>query len=482
MSQPTENPSTKPHSRWQFSLRGMFVLTLSVAVGASVVRCNMHSWLGVGGSSEDVMKVGLDGGLFAFLLFWMVLGFIFQIRDLRTTHASNHTLIVEQRWGLGFEIFWRLTVTALLAIYVFISFLIDRGTLTLSEWAGLGWLHAGIFRVSVLILLLVILVGSIPHIRREKPTSIINCGLQLIVSMLAIVFCLERWMDLTFIPYLVHLATIGINQAQPLKFTAINPSTYNFSVSLFFWWSLLSVLIVAINWTLLTLLARQWSTGYKHRLIWSGLLIAGIALAGSFVIWIETTGYNKISPFLAEAGRDAPIHCWIATAILILILTTLLTYRMTADYDSLAIAPQVSWRRNPNKYYHEKRWMLVLLAVAIVWFHYEIFFYQENATSKSMLALGFNYSRAISLRELIESWFSVPTDYLWLSLILLALHRAFKRRKDSKYLQADLPRVNPARFVTIWIATAVVMVSGALVLVWMSFALWFNPWFRGRWP
>jgi hypothetical protein len=481
MSQSSDNPSATPHNRWQFSLRGMFIFTLSVAVGAAVVRCNMHSWLGTGKNEYD-MKVGLDGGLFAILVFWMVLGLIYQIRDLRSTLASNHTLIAEQRWGLRFEIFWRLTVTALLAMYFFISFLIDIGTLTLSEWAGLGWMDISVFRVSVVILLLLVLVGSVPHIRREKPTSLFNRGLQLIVFMLAIVFCLERWIDLTFLPYLIHLATIGIDKAQPLKFASVDPRYYNFYSSLFFWWSLSSGLIVVVNWIILKQFAQQWSAGVKRRLILSGLLISGVALAGSFVIWIETTGFNKLSPFLADAGSDAPFHCWIAAALLILILASILTFRITADYNSLATSPQVSWRQNPNKYYHEKRWMLVLLAVAIVWFHFEIYFYQKDVAAKSMLAAGFNYSRPLSLQELLESWFGLPTDYLWLSLILLSLHRAFARRKDPEHHQAELPRINPARFVSVWFAALAFMISGALVLVWMSFALWFNPWWRGRWP
>jgi hypothetical protein len=367
-------------------------------------------------------------------------------------------------------------------MYVFLSFLIDRGMLTLSEWEGLGWMYVGVVRVSVVILLLLVLVGSVPHIRREKPTSILNCGLQLIVFIVAIVFCLERWMDLTFIPYLIHIATIGIDEAQPLKFASIDPRYYNFFTSLFFWWSLGSGLIVVVNWIILKQFAQQWSAGVKRRLIWFGLLIAGIALTSSFVIWIETNGLNKFSPFLAEAGSDSPYHCWIAAALIILILVTILTYRITADYNLLATAPQVGWRQNLNKYYHEKRWILVLLAIAIVWFHFEIYFYQKNAAAKSMLALGFNYSRPLSLPELVESWFTDPRDYLWLSLILLAIHRAFARREDARQPQAELPRINPARFITVWIATLAVMVSGALVLVWMSFALWFNPWWRGRWP
>jgi hypothetical protein len=75
-----------------------------------------------------------------------------------------------------------------------------------------------------------------------------------------------------------------------------------------------------------------------------------------------------------------------------------------------------------------------------------------------------------------------PVNLLWLCLVFLALHRAFARRVDNKQPQSDLPRIDPARFVSVWFAALAFMISGALVLVWMSFALWFNPWWRGRWP
>ena len=46
MSQPAGNPSAAPHNRWQFSLRGLFIFTLSVAIGATVMQEKVRGLLG----------------------------------------------------------------------------------------------------------------------------------------------------------------------------------------------------------------------------------------------------------------------------------------------------------------------------------------------------------------------------------------------------------------------------------------------------
>jgi hypothetical protein len=90
-----------------------------------------------------------------------------------------------------------------------------------------------------------------------------------------------------------------------------------------------------------------------------------------------------------------------------------------------------------------------------------------------------NFTRIIIWEDLLLDWMFRPAGYLWLSLLLLSFHRAFAKRDG---FQSQLPRMSRAKFIAVWIATAVVMISGAFVLAWTSFALWFNPWFTGRWP
>jgi hypothetical protein len=238
-------------------------------------------------------------------------------------------------------------------------------------------------------------------------------------------------------------------------------------------------MIVIINWAILGRLARQWSTGFKQRLTWIVLLIAGVMFTSTFVIWLYACGLKEISPFLAESCNEAPLHYWISAALVIIVLVTIINYRLAVDRDQIVNMPLIKWRCNPNKYYHEWRAMLLLLMIIIAFYCLDAF---------NLLRILFSQIWWGFVPPPNRSWtdifylLGIPINCLWLGLILLALHRAFARREDPRQPRSDLPRINPARFLTVWFATLAVTVSGALVLVWMSFAFWFNPWWRGRWP
>ena len=193
------------------------------------------------------------------------------------------------------------------------------------------------------------------------------------------------------------------------------------------------------------------------------------------MIWFITCGLGEISPRFAEIGIHAPMHCWIAVSFLVLILTTLVTYRMVIDHSPLPDTqlPFV-WRQNPNRYFHEWRFILFILAISVAFFLVGIY------EMWRWVVPGIHHNMWVT--ELRDWPFYKPDNLFWLCLIFLALYRAFARKKDPGQLQARLPRINPAKFITVWIAALAVIITGIPTLIWMSFALWFNPWCCGRWP
>ncbi len=262
---------------------------------------------------------------------------------------------------------------------------------------------------------------------------------------------------------------------QPPQFSIIDPSYYYTYTNLFFWWSISSGMVVVINWAILVRLARQWPMGFKRRLMWIILLISGIAAASTFIFWLYASGLKEISPYFAESLNEAPISYWISAVLLVIILVTILTYRMAVDRGQIANMPLIQWRRNPDKYYHEWRTILVLLTIAIAF----CFLNALNLLRMLVSQISWDFvppPRFLSWTDIFYGLLGAPISCLWCALILLALHRVFARRRAPEHLQSELPRINPAKFITVWIATAAFVVSGALVLVWMSFALWFNPW------
>ena len=500
MSQSAVNPSAPPHNRWQFSLRGMFIFTLSVAIGAAVMQEKVRGILGSSpspvvqekaraepvpsSSVERLFSVGFCGILLVILAFWMILGILYQVRDMRSTLVSHPDLHLDYRWGLRLEVFWRLLVAALMSFCILMVFLLNQRIVSLPIPDDLSYTKNGFIPDSVPPMLLLVVAGSVPYVRRKESSSLLHRVLYLIFCLLAGAFCVELWVDSTFIYHLVHLATIGIDYDQPLQLSSIDPRYYQVRTNLLFWWSISSSIVVVINWLILVRLARQWSTGFKRRLTWIVLLFVGVLASSAFLIWLYGGGLKEISPSLAETPNQVHIHYWLSAALLIIVAVTIVTYRLATDRGGMADPPIVQWRRNPNKYYHEWRTVLLLLIIAIASYFLDGVGILHQTVSQIWLRL-FPDAFAPSFKswsDISYGLIGMPIPCLWCAVVLLALQRAIARRPDARHPASDLPRINPAKFVTIWIATAVVTVSGALVLVWMSFGFWFNPWWRGRWP
>jgi hypothetical protein len=141
----------------------------------------------------------------------------------------------------------------------------------------------------------------------------------------------------------------------------------------------------------------------------------------------------------------------------------------------------IRWRRNADKYYHEWRTVLWLLALGVACCFLDGLSILCQIISRILLCL-FPYlyvPNAKSWTDISFGLIGMPIPCLWCAVVLLALHRATARRPIEQSA-SDLPRISPAKFAAIWLFTAAVTVSGAVVLVWMSFGFWFNPWWRGR--
>jgi hypothetical protein len=478
---PTALPAPS-RRRWQFSIRGMLIFTASVAVGLSAMQINKNCWFGSGEVAQGVkdvsmLKTGWQGGMLATLIFWICLSLLYQIRDLRVCLAANTNLPSEQKWGGTFEICWRLCILAMFALFAGLAILLDRGVFILRDTANFLW-DPNVLREGIFLLFFLVLVGSIPCVRRETNLSWLKRWLYLVLCIMAVVLCLERWAVGTSFHQISQAVMYQMDSALPNKFSAIDARRYPSSTRLFFWWSIVSGLIVVANGLFLHRLSQQWALGIGRRSLYIGLLLLGIAATSSYVVWTLSRGLREISPYFAEVGTAANWHNWIAAALLLIIVATVWTYRIATDWTPHSNERNIIWRIHKDKYYGEWRTILILLAIILIISHlvylYQIVI-QLGFFSASTMPSFFRQNPILP----VEIFFS-PLDALGIALILLTFHRIFARRVDPNRPQAGLPRINPAKFLTLWLATAAFVVSGSLALVWMSFGLWFNPWFGGR--
>ena len=388
-------------------------------------------------SIEKLFTEGLCGTLLVILAFWMILGVLYQVRDLRSTLVTHHDLIAEHRWGLRFEIFWRMIMAVLMSFCVLMVFLINEKIVVLPLPTDISYSLIGSFTDCVPAILLLALAGSVPYVRRKESSSLLHRGLYLIFCLLAAVFCLEQWIGSTIIHYLVHLTTVSMDHGQAPQFSSIDVRHYHAHTNLFFWWSISSGLIVVANWAILVRLARQWPMGFRRRLLWTFLLIAGITAASAFIFWVYAKGLKETSPYLAETVNEAPISYWMSAAFLVVVIVTVLTYRMAVDRGQKTDMPNINWRRNPGKYYHEWRTILVLMVIAIAFYCLNVFNLLRMLDSQLLWGVFPGpFNSWADWAGIFYGFFGMPIPCLWCALILLVLHRTIARREIPRILKA----------------------------------------------
>ena len=103
--------------RWQFTLRSLFLLTLSVAVGLSFWKVD-QDWY--------------DGILFT-ISPWIVLGLAAQVRDIWSSSWQCENPTCEDRWGRRFSIFWRLALCGVMGLCFVTPFLVSFHLVTPSD-------------------------------------------------------------------------------------------------------------------------------------------------------------------------------------------------------------------------------------------------------------------------------------------------------------------------------------------------------------
>jgi hypothetical protein len=485
-----QSPFASPENsrqRWQFSIRGMLLFTISVAIGASVSQINIAYWLTIFAVPQtnfrqpvEVIKTGFGGGFLTVAIFWFCLGLFYQIRDIFACLKSSPAIDKNQRAGGQIEIFWRVGVIALLLSYLLVLFLIDMRILILPESGDHVWKMGTMLREAVLLLLLMMIVGSVPAANRFRLPAIFRQMIRGAFFALAIFYVSKI---ITYV--LVTIATWGYDTASSLEFSTCGPRFFVSTLKLFSGWSFVSAFIVLLNVFFLRRLARQWTAGVGRRVIWSVLLILGIAENAAYVIWTMTIGYPTISPYLAETGGPMMGHSWIALVVLAAILSGIAAYRLSVERNGKIKATELAWRLNPHKYYHERRPILLFLAAAILWILADIYFEARRNPSIPLTAVGnifFARWFVFSYWNLLQNlfFFLIPVFFLWVSLFLLTLHRAASRRFDPLQFPGGLTCIDRAKFITIWLATLALMSIGALAWIWSNFGLWFNPWFGGR--
>ena len=453
-------PDGPPASRrWppQFSLRGLMIFVFGVAVGLSAMTSTRADW------SYAVLAAATT---------WIVLGLINQVHDLWRAFGGRSDLSNDQRWGWRFAVLWRLAVAGLLIGYCVVRYLLARKIISLPEREHDMFDTGARLREALFYLSLVVVLCSVPRLRRTPRRSRWSLLLGALGGAAAACLCVVVWIERTCICFLVHVAIKGIAMVQPLWLSREVLKVYGDARSeAFFRLSLLAVIFLLASLALIRQLARQWPRGPRRRLIWTGLLLPSLAVTISYPIWVYTRGLERVAPRMAEALQMGPLHRWIFALPVLIVLVTAATWRIVGNPGDPVCDPKLNWRVRQRSYYHERLAVIMVLAVALV------MFFGERYAAIAQPGTPFSVWQ--------ETVWPLFGEYLCLqaAVLLLAVQGTLSgwfRPVDPQ--PAGPPELPPARFCAVWCALFVTAIFGIPAIALFSFSVWLSGWHLLPWP
>lgn len=449
LSSETHQPSRRS---WQFTVRGLFVLVSSAAIGLSLWKIEQDWLLGAWGT----------------ISLWVVLGLAAQAQDLWRISRESRAWMPEERWGLRFAIAWRLAIACLIVAYFLVRLLVMWQALRFDDGRDSVWIPWRGLYDSLLLSAMIVAIGSSPRlVQRVRPrwwSRIVG----LLVGIASGILSVGILLDSLLICVLVHIATVGIELAQPLQLSLDALTTYDAArMTRFFLVTTAGLVSLMTSYGLLRLLSVQWRRAGRRRAVLGGFLALSLSTLALLVGWIALVEFPAVSPFLAANIRIPKPHQLVGGSVLTLLLVTTVARRWSVPPADSGVNPG-SWRRDEGRYYHEYRVVAFLLAGVIV----------GNCVTHGFMRTYQGDSRFF-WQLMAEYVFESPPGYLSLALILLAARRVvtgWRKRSDAAPTNAaptDPPRLAPALFSVVASALLAIVVFGVPILATWGFSLWF---------
>ena len=456
--------------RFQFTIRGLLVLTFATAVGLSVVKAEGESR-----RNPDLFFSEWGHGVLAAVAACFVLGLVNQVRDLWATYRGRADLDPEEHWGWRFAAAWRVAVAVLLVVCYVVEQLQVRKLITWpDELVMVGLVSISSIPVILFDLVLFTVVLSIPVPPRRKSPSIWNRVISVASVVVGVLFCIFFFWQGQLLTYLVHVAVTKMELAEPLD----SPSTalvngLVHSEHTFLTYSIAGGIACLICVAILRQMSHLWLRGRAQRSVWCGLFLAAVLGSAVYPVWIYTNGLGRVAPFMRAELPSWPLKIWIVGGMILCLGVSIgaarliaPTYEREEDRRPIGIP---DWRRRPNWYYHERPIVLIpLFALPIanaIQFIYLVF----QRRLPGMWGSPWEY---------IETAFSAIQIYITAALALLALGRFICAAWRRQPIPTLTPRLNIGQFCAVWLGLLCATITGATTLCWLSFGLYFGTWWH----
>jgi hypothetical protein len=266
--------------------------------------------------------------------------------------------------------------------------------------------------------------------------------------------------------YLVHLATSGIEAAFPLRFA--NPDvdldlvarTKRFVVH-----TSLATALVPLNLWLTSRLAREWPLGARRRWVLAVCLLSSLGATIGYLVWFRMIGLPRFSPCFSGNPSTVSLHLWLTAGLVLMFASGAVSYRLACSTLEPAQALGLPWRRDPRRYYHERRLTMLALSVALGG--------SIAATLYDGLRVGWGMASTAAWSIVLHVFFTWPENYIILAAFWLALRGLFGGwRNASESIEGGQLAISPRRLGAVWLAMFVTLASSIPLIAWFCVSLW----------
>lgn len=438
----------RPRLRWRFTIAGLMVAILGIAVALATTRLPGARWF--------------DGFLGAFLV-WYTIGCWSQAAALIRSARDASS---EDAWTIRFAIGARGLAPMIVACGMALHFARRSGVVALSSRLNdfafpqlIDFLSTGLIVLPVLTLLAPL--RSIAA-RRGGIRGIVS-GLFEIVAGVGL--CLLVGANLIMITVLVHLAVHGVRQYQPLRRLGvqIEGSSYDAdTIRIFCWGAVAAVILWVAALAILSRLARgQTTTSASARWQRAALATMLAVTMTSLAVVIAAGGWlfgTQISPFLGQSvWTGKPPFLWGVALLFLATASWWMTGLLLRAPGESAAAIRLHLPSAP--FWHDRP---LVLCLPVLWL-----------ASNWIDTIQSNWP--LAPHELAELFLGDITSLLLLAFGLSWVQLAWHYWKGYDASCLELSRVSPWRAVAVCLGCAMVIAAGGPVAAWINFVLWTWP-------
>jgi hypothetical protein len=441
-------PRRQPRRRLRFSIRGIFILTLGVAVGLA--------WRRVPGAS-------VPDALLSALATWFAIGMVQYAARKGLCARDTH---VETQVRHGADAVAAIAIAAVIPLCLILS-AISRSAIVSDESRDFLVSHAAKEFGDASILLAICCGYGLTHGAPRAVDSKQRAGGRTIRAFALLAAALWiSWVVLneTLITSLVHTAIQGVEHARPTRWVGhvlqdwspTDKLAGQFVANAYFSSGLLVIAIAVV-----VTMCRNWERG---RLVRSGLAAAAaVCIAGelALIAWCRSV-LPTIAPLEAALIGGQPVLNQLQALTLIFIAATAATWRLTAVRLSLETVNDGQESGRDNRPIHLRTPILWLGVIVIVWQYWdEVQFAALFATSFAALA------------DLAAVWLE-PLMILQLALLIIFVSSLWRRWRGKQIERPARWSVNPAMFMTTWLILFCVALVTPAIAAWYGVALYLH--------